>query len=457
MKILLEKVAKIFFILIFISTLYACQSTPEGSTVINKGDNNLDDAILNSSGNSNLNTEKLFTYEENLLNNNTLKVNAKILTPDTDNLPVIQIKLKDFQDGQSMENLIKSIYPSADIFKHSGVKTKFEIESEIIKVKSYINKANNVAKNQFINSEDVIETYDIELLNDELKKLEKSYSTAPDNKPADPPEYSLTLTDDNSYQAAFESKINKNLTATFDIVNSKEGNMLLVNTNINLIDSGIYFNQNDMQENSSFITAKTLADTTLNNMGIDYLKLNTISYGTLIEKDGNEIPKSGYCFFYTPTFQNVQQTFVDNYIGTTATGIDGQTYMSTITPEYLRIDISDNNVVKLRWDNPSEVIETENSNVATLEWNNIKEIFIKQSKRIFNNEPYNNMIINVNRAELGLAKVIKKGSNNQYRLIPAWSFFATIQDKQKESLLTDECIVTINAIDGSIIDRGLMY
>ena len=66
--------------------------------------------------------------------------------------------------------------------------------------------------------------------------------------------------------------------------------------------------------------------------------------------------------------------------------------------------------------------------------------------------------IHINRIELGLTKLLMPNSES-YKLIPTWSFLG--YDEGFSSQATDVgaeiCFVTINALDGSIVDRGNMY
>jgi hypothetical protein len=70
--------------------------------------------------------------------------------------------------------------------------------------------------------------------------------------------------------------------------------------------------------------------------------------------------------------------------------------------------------------------------------------------------------VHINRIELGLTKILIKDSKDDYKLIPTWNFMGYetyASDPAQEGINrgAGECIMTINAIDGTVIDRGLMY
>ena len=59
---------------------------------------------------------------------------------------------------------------------------------------------------------------------------------------------------------------------------------------------------------------------------------------------------------------------------------------------------------------------------------------------------------------LGYARVLKQDETGVGLLVPAWDFFGTVTDADGTVYEEgDRSLLTINAIDGSIIDRGLGY
>ena len=69
--------------------------------------------------------------------------------------------------------------------------------------------------------------------------------------------------------------------------------------------------------------------------------------------------------------------------------------------------------------------------------------------------------INVSNIKLGLTVVPEKDNVGRFMLIPAWDFFGTETTYRDgsagSSAYFDRSFITINAIDGSIIDRNLGY
>ena len=67
-------------------------------------------------------------------------------------------------------------------------------------------------------------------------------------------------------------------------------------------------------------------------------------------------------------------------------------------------------------------------------------------------------IIHINRVEFGATKLLMRNSRD-YKLIPTWSFLGYDETELSNDITPggEICFVTINALDGSIIDRGQMY
>lgn len=199
-----------------------------------------------------------------------------------------------------------------------------------------------------------------------------------------------------------------------------------------------------------FLKTKEMVDQCVHNMGIDYMSLNSVCKG-----------EGAYSFYYTRTYHGLQETYVDHHIGTTTTGTDGSAIMMSLwKPEYLYIEVQNGEVVKVRWENLSVIKNIDNQNVQALSWDEIKEIFITQMDYLLLPDDISNkMEIHIKRIELGLTKVLMKHSYDDYQLIPTWSFLGYDQktDSGSENIGAQVCFLTINAIDGTVIDRGLMY
>ena len=120
-------------------------------------------------------------------------------------------------------------------------------------------------------------------------------------------------------------------------------------------------------------------------------------------------------------------------------------------------------IYQIRWKNPSRLVKVDNESVKILPWEEIQEIFERQigymmtpdeeGHEMFWWRPSN---VKIERITLGLGKVLMKDTN-EYKLIPVWNFFGRDNSNSDMDDAEEKCYVTINALDGTIMDRNVMY
>ena len=195
-------------------------------------------------------------------------------------------------------------------------------------------------------------------------------------------------------------------------------------------------------------------------MGINYMSLQSVCRS-----------ENGYDYYYSRTVNGFPETYTKTYLGTQTIDSEGIIVMDLWKPEYLHIQTQNGKAVYVKWNNPSEVVTIDNENVLTKSWEEIQKKFLNQMDYLLSprgpvgtgdqiNSPVfsENTEIVINRIEFGLTKIIMKDTK-EYKLIPTWSFMGYDSNYAKKDVNTgaEICFLTINAIDGTIIDRGLMY
>ena len=133
---------------------------------------------------------------------------------------------------------------------------------------------------------------------------------------------------------------------------------------------------------------------------------------------------------------------------------NGESYTKKLWPkECIEVKVNDDGIVEFIYNAPLEVTETvvDQSNIKTFE--EIKEVFEQMVTVANAREDYETKII-VNEVKLRYEKISEKDSFDTGLLIPAWDF---IGRKITDFQTRDGSILTINAIDGSIINRELGY
>lgn len=155
------------------------------------------------------------------------------------------------------------------------------------------------------------------------------------------------------------------------------------------------------------------------------------------------------------------------------------TYEYAWGSEYLMVYVDASyNVCRVIWQNPDRERKTIDSNVSLLSFSRIQDI-IRSNLRYFEPDyPYWDDILHrtlvIERITLGMMRVKRIQSVEEYVVIPVWDCFGYYVDhyesQDKSGYVLDEnndavvdenggigSFLTINAIDGSIIDRHLGY
>lgn len=146
-------------------------------------------------------------------------------------------------------------------------------------------------------------------------------------------------------------------------------------------------------------------------------------------------------------------------------------YDDPVHPEQASALVRDGKVVAFTWYNAFDVVKTENENIVLLPFERIMELFRQQIFRSIYLDPaekgeaesVEQMV--VTRICFSYMKVKKKDAPNEQYLLPVWDFMGyTYNAKEPENDLTGtlawfsgQSLLTISAVDGSIIDRNSGY
>ena len=132
--------------------------------------------------------------------------------------------------------------------------------------------------------------------------------------------------------------------------------------------------------------------------------------------------------------------------------------------EKVRIFIDSEGIFALVWNAPHVLETVEYKAVSLLPFEKIKGIFesmiVVKNKQVEDGTLLYDKNITVTEIRLGLMRIIEKDNNDTAYLVPVWDFFGTY-DSDGGTLVIGkdgyETLLTINAVDGSVIDRSLGY
>ena len=117
--------------------------------------------------------------------------------------------------------------------------------------------------------------------------------------------------------------------------------------------------------------------------------------------------------------------------------------------------MNDDGIVGMRWEAPYSILENVTEDSSLIPFSEVEKIFEKMIAVKYANTQ---STITIENIRFGYARVAEQNRSGSALLVPAWDFFGTISDFNGISRSDyGTSLITINAIDGSIIDRGLGY
>lgn len=215
----------------------------------------------------------------------------------------------------------------------------------------------------------------------------------------------------------------------------------------------------------SYEDAKEIAKEKIDMLGWDW-KINAWDYslycnGYSISEDS--ILDAGYIFYFTRVFDGVPVTFTDNYGG----GLEE--HESTLIPwsyERCEVIVGDDGIQRVEIYSPYDVEGIQTEHVKLMDFESIIKIY-EQMMEIANadmTDYFNKNIYHIKKITLGYSRIYDPTVDSTTGIIvPVWDFFGGCDSECEEYVdknsgeHSKESFLTINAIDGTVIDRGLGY
>ena len=153
-----------------------------------------------------------------------------------------------------------------------------------------------------------------------------------------------------------------------------------------------------------------------------------------------------------------------SYNGAIASGYMEEEYAPAPEQETINIGVRDGHVIHCMWYQPFHVTETVNENVQLLPFETIADVFRKNIfLSIFADEDMNTIYLYVTDVKLSYMRIKQKDSDAYY-LLPVWDFLGYAKKSEDEQLdeyaqktFAGQTLLTINAVDGTVIDRTFGY
>ncbi len=451
--------------------LTACQPTPEKPVVMAKADNALESALAATPAPTNTpsqtdradDTTRMVTKEHwtdsTASKLTAVTIDADVLVPDVPAFPVCEVA-PIVVDQPLAEKFVKHVSKDAEKIYNGDSSSKENLEEGIVWLQGEIAKAE--AGHQDPDDDLTIEER-LASLNKQLEECQTAYAKviAEGDTTGDPLDYT------------FEPMLGFPRTEVCFTAEMKDGSSRLIRFERCNDGGGPTFsflsvaNMNEFKERVgkpvSMDEARKAALETVNDLDIGEFTLAS-------ETDNgryNELT------FYR-VFNGIPVTAISASQGNSS-GVcteEELTYNFVLWDESLTVCVNNTGVIMIDWTSPCDVTRTVNENVALKPFDEIKQIFKQQILYNVYEEDGKEDTLKINQVRLGYMAVPEKGDISHYRMIPVWDFigpsfsdedYAKITDpkynEEGSSVIPNENIsyLTVNAIDGSIINRNLGY
>lgn len=486
-------------LLAMVLTLAGCKATPKDDIVKGK---NLDKMIENATKSQTDGTkgEKLSekvgaekTYVKELVdakNKVKIHVNADVQIPDSNGISVQRVQADSFSQ-KTTDILVQKLMKGDQLFSGKDYKmSKSEIEQKILELQASITKGGS--KNPKVPS----------YLQGTLDDLKEKLKTAPETATKIPITGKLEESKD-------KTEPGQQLYALAQ--SDKGGYESLKVFNSNSSDEAINFVRYDSEKNAfseqmgNFSTAekikkaealgghgevasqdiakipdvtitkeaaKAKADDLISALGIDYLTCITEDKaygGSGVMGTSGDLANPKKCVWYLRYSRSVNGLPI-THTAYDCMKVDENAQSSPWSYEDMIFAIDDSGIVGFEWKSPYKVTGTVTENSNLLSFSDAMKVFDNMSLVVNSWDGYANgnpnltgVEINVDHIQLGLTRVTEPNKRNSGLLVPAWDFFGTVTSINKINGQTKNFsqgpvpILTVNAIDGSVINRSVGY
>lgn len=476
----LKKIIFQFFAVFAAVLLCACQATPEKEAVVGKSGGNAGEGAETepavSSGDPKteeplyrlLGAPVRWTADDgaSLNANMTLHIDAEVILPDVPELPVASASLRHFTQ-EDADRVANAFFGENAAYREYAVKTKENIEERIISIKK-----------------ELAETEDTEgghhgQLNATLEELEAEYAAAPGESdlPAAEPVFRKGFEMPGGEGGECEG---------FAVSTTRNGKRYLFEAANDWLGYLTYMTFHDGDrpfmatwgEPYGVAVSKEEAGRQAAALVSQITRDYELCYvGCAVRETGDADSNWGWSCIFMRSLDGVPTAYASDEVGEK---ID-DTEAAPVRYEKITVVVNDDGIASFKWDSPMKIDAVETA-AKLLPFSEIERLALAAVNNDYAGESgrYDRFTVDVTKAELGLMRV-KQPNSGGYSYTPMWNIFAGMTSAalpggepevfEKEEghdeagnpvALFDSAPeaygpITLNAIDGSRIDRGKGY
>ena len=454
----------ILMIVTVIISICACQPTPEAAAVEYKG-GSLIDMI---SGNYEFEQEDVAalngqTWNEEVYktDDSSVTVDVQLLTQKTEGYPAVRVKddTDSFLNSDYIKKMISYFFEGYQPYYRTMKPTKKECEMKILWYQ------------QALSSGNVFED-EVEFANEQLEYYKDEYAAAPNDIPFD------IKKDSRGEKYMRETDMNNNIVLIvypndgfkgIDISNHYLS--YIRQTSLDRYDYEVGLSSLDNVPESVHMNATNALEIAVDSVNtiapsndMELVRTATINKASMYMTDINDfqnLEPECLVFYFMRSFNGVQPIYIIPSAEKFSLKEDDPMYSHRVLPEYIRVVVDDSQIVEWTWVNPCMITEMISENVPLMPFEQIKDIFRQQVKNYFAYLPPDiTATIHIDKIVLSLMKIAEKDNIEGGLVIPVWDFIGTQEINFfgiKDGGDADYTFLTINAIDGTVIDRSLGY
>ena len=462
----------------------ACQPTPEELVVQNKADDELQEAIAqtatpnpsaSSEGNdptqSPQSNEPIAYIEDvssNASNTVTLEINAEVINNQPANIPVAKIAPYYFTETD-VERMAKAFFGDTQFYEGTYIKNDYDIL--IVNLQYRISSDEELLKSDHATAGGITDLAELRAYYQKsLDRMIEDRNNAPDER-------QVVTTIQNTLPYALADLHNGYMgrISSWDesvVFTAFEDNELYPPSR-SLANGGVPFMQLDINNpDTEYQNAKKMAEDMISEMDIDavlgdaYLQDDPIA--------GSNRQYYVFCFEKMINDSKLDHTLASGMVSYSKS--DDDVYEKLRAYESLEIWIEGDKLVQFAYYMPMQITEIINKNVAlNIDYTKAIELAKQHAyvAYIDTYDYYSECKVTIDKIELVLART-KEANTGDYIVVPAWNFYGLRQSKLKVDdvdlksgewrtmnenyvLNSDYPLITVNALDGSIIDMAHGY
>ena len=466
--------------LIPLMLLMACKETPAEEIVINKNDGRLENIIMATA-------EPAATYEfpeswseafQGYSDNLSVEVKAEVQGPVSETNAVYEVAPQEITDQQA-DACLSAMIGDTPIYEETEELSKAEIEALIAREQRELSDPDS-ALNVLSRDPQLKEEYERSkaAVEEAMKAYTEQWKNAPDEVERKLVERSFVPASEHSQQIRGCAMPADRATASIDLYKSNNALYQHVFIHAPNIELGVPFLPTTETTGLNGIhidleAAQAFADAVLIEMGLNgQFELTFAGSATTHSATSTAAATAPQCYmlYYSRVIDQTPVLYC-------APGEGNMAAYTTRWPHETRcFGVNDSGVIYFEWVSPIQITKTLNENVSLLPFEEIMERFRQNISLSYN--PVNTIgnvdeyRVSITSIRFGFTRVRQPNQENLGMLLPSWCFYGVEQDYYSDPGKTQykldgnncytqdipgHCFLTLNALDGSVIDRSLGY